>query len=174
MDAKRVGVHAGNQLYTILSDEPGMSKKVKILNRKLCWHGGVGISFEADQKHAGAIIRETGASNLTSLKIPLFKESKEDVRDKTDDIVEKRKLRKLGMKEQPLVGQIVSPAETTRFGALAATANISCHLQRRHRALCTCHANNNRLGEGGEIWEVFEKQTPGSIVVKIFRNAVST
>ena len=55
---------------TILGDEPGMSKEVKILNRKLCWHGGVGISYEADQKHAEAIIRETGASNLTSLKIP--------------------------------------------------------------------------------------------------------
>ena len=33
---------------TILGDEPGMSKEVKILNRKLCWHDGVGISYEAD------------------------------------------------------------------------------------------------------------------------------
>ena len=57
-----------------------MSKEVKILNRKLCWHDGVGISHEADQKHAKAIVRETGASNLTSLKIPISKENKEDVR----------------------------------------------------------------------------------------------
>ena len=99
---------------TTLGDEPGMSKEVKILNRKLCWHDGDGISYEADQKHAEAIIREPGASNSTSLKIPMSKESKEDVRDKTDDTVEKRKLGKLGMKEQPLVGQILSPAETTR------------------------------------------------------------
>ena len=35
-----------------------------------------------------------------------------------------RKLVKLGMKEQPLVGQILSLAETTRCGALAATANF--------------------------------------------------
>ena len=55
---------------TILGDEPGMSKEVKILNRKLCWHDGVGMSLEAHQKHAAAIIRETGASNLTSLKNP--------------------------------------------------------------------------------------------------------
>ena len=74
---------------TILGDEPGMSKEVKILNRKLCWHDGVGISYEADQKHAEAIVRETGASNLTSLKIPMSKENKEEVRDKTDDIVER-------------------------------------------------------------------------------------
>ena len=56
---------------TILGDKPGMSKEVKILNRKICGHDGIGISFEADHKHAEAIIRETGASNLTSLKIPM-------------------------------------------------------------------------------------------------------
>ena len=80
---------------TILGDEPGMSKEVKILNRTLCWRDGVGISYEADGKHAEAIIRETRAANLTSLKIPTSKEGKEEVRDKTDDIVEKRKLGKL-------------------------------------------------------------------------------
>ena len=92
-----------------------MSKEEKILNRKLCWHDGVGLSYEADRKHAEEIIRETGSSNLTSLKIPMSKESKEEVRDKTDDIVENRNLGKLGMKDQPLIGQILSPAETTRF-----------------------------------------------------------
>ena len=61
---------------------------------------------------------------LTSLKIPMSKENKEEVRDKTDDIVEKRKLGKLGMKEQPLIGQILNPIETTRYRALAATANF--------------------------------------------------
>ena len=91
-----------------------MSREVKILNRKLCGHDGVGISCEADRKHAKAIIRETGASNKTSLKIRMSKESKEEVRDKTDDAVEKRMLEQLGMKEQPLIGQILSPAETTR------------------------------------------------------------
>ena len=109
---------------TIFGDEPGMSKEVKILKRKLCWHDGVGISYEADRKHAEPIIRKTGAPTLTSLKIPMSKENKEEVRDKTDDIVEKRKLGKLGMKEQPLIGHILSPAETTRYRALAATANF--------------------------------------------------
>ena len=59
-----------------------MLTEVKILNRKLCWHDGVGISCNADRKHAEAIIRGTGASNLTSLKILMSKESKEVVRDK--------------------------------------------------------------------------------------------
>ena len=64
---------------TILGDDTEMSTEVKILNRKLCWHEGVGISYEADRERAEAIIRETGASNLTSLKIPMSKESKEEV-----------------------------------------------------------------------------------------------
>ena len=119
LDAKRDGVQAGHQRY-----KPRMSKEMTILNRKLCWHEGVGISNEAGRKHAEAIIRGTGASNLTSLKITMSKENKEDVRDKKDDIVENRKLGKLGMKEQPLIGQILSPAETTRYRALAATANF--------------------------------------------------
>ena len=128
---------------TILGDEPGMSKEVKILNRKLCWHDGVGyILMRADQKHAEAIIRETGASNLTSLKISMSKESKEDVRDKTDDIVEKRKLGKLGMKEQPLVGQILSQLPIF----LPLTEETSCTVQKAVDT-STGHANNNRLGE---------------------------
>ena len=70
--------------------------------------------YEAE-KHAEAIILPNRASNPTSLKNPVSKESKEEVRDRTDDIVEKRKL---GMKEQ------LSLAETTRKRALAATANF--------------------------------------------------
>ena len=38
--------------------------------------------------------------------------------------MEKRNLGKLGMKEQPLIGHILSPVETTRNRALAATANF--------------------------------------------------
>ena len=110
----------------------------------------------------------------------MSKERKDGVRDKTDDIVEKRKLGKLGMKEQPLVGQILSPAETTLCRALAATANFLAIDRRRHRVLCKRvdtshgHANNNRLGEGGEIGEVLEEKTQGSVVVQISRNAVPT
>ena len=64
---------------TKLGDEPGMSREVKILNRKLCWPDGVGISYEGDRKHAEAFIRKTEASNLTSLKIAMSKENKEEV-----------------------------------------------------------------------------------------------
>ena len=70
--SQSVGLHPFCSVITaILGDGPGMPKEVKILNRKLCWHDGVGI--EADGKHAEAIICETGASNLTSLKISMSK-----------------------------------------------------------------------------------------------------
>ena len=36
------------------------------------------------------------------------------------------------------------------------------------------NANNSRLGEDGEIGEVFEEQTQGSVVLQISRNAVPT
>ena len=159
---------------TILGDEPGMSKEGEDIDN------GVGISYEADRKHAEAIIRETGASNLTSLKIPMSKESMEEVRDNTDDIVEKRKLGKLGMQEQPLIGQILSPAETTRNRALAATANFLA-IDRGDIVYCakelTRHngnTNKSRPGEGGELGELLEKQTQGSVVVQISRNALPT
>ena len=80
----------------ILGDEPGMSKEVKILNRKLCWHDVVGISCEADRKHAEAIIRETRASNLTSCKIPMSKENKEEERDKNRRHCGEEKVGKVG------------------------------------------------------------------------------
>ena len=165
---------------TILGDEPGMSKEVKILNRKLCWHDGVGISYEGNRTQAEAIIRETGASTLTSLKIPMSKESKEDVRDKTDDIVEKRKLGKLGMKEQPLIGQILSPAETTRKRALAATADFLV-IDRGDIVYCSKELTRHMATPTTADWEkvvslerYLKKQTQGSVVVQISRNAVPT
>ena len=110
----------------------------------------------------------------------MSKENKEEVRDKTDDIVENIKLVKLGMKEQPLIGQILNLVETTRYRALAATANFLA-IDRGDIVYCvkgvdTSHgnANNSRLGEDGEIGEVLETQTQGSAVVQTPRNAVPT
>ena len=157
-----------------------MSKEVKILNRKLCWHDGVGISYEADQKHAEAIVRETGASNLTSLKISMSKENKEEVRDKTDDIVERRNLGKMCMKGEPLVGQILIPVETTRYRALAATTNFLA-IDRGDIVYCAKELTRHMAPPTTTDWEkmvrlgeVLEEKTQGSVVVQISINAVPT
>lgn len=34
------------------TNRKGYSKEVRILNRKLVWHDGIGVSDEADPKHA--------------------------------------------------------------------------------------------------------------------------
>ena len=112
---------------TILVDEPGMSKEVKILKRKLCWHDGVGISYEADRKHAEAIIRETRASNLTSLKIPMSKENNEEVRDKTDDIVEERKLGKVGHEGTATDRTDFEPCRNHSEQSIGRNCQFSCH-----------------------------------------------
>ena len=70
---------------------PGMSVELKILNRKLRWHDGVGVSCEADQRHAEAIVPETGVSSLTPSKVHMSKESKGTARDNTEDVLNKRK-----------------------------------------------------------------------------------
>ena len=99
------------------------------------------------------------------------------VRETNQMTLEKRQFGKLGMKEQPLVGQILSPAETTRKRALAATANFHA-IDREdmvlRKRIDTSHgnANNHRLGESGKSGEIFEKQTQGSIVVQVPRYAM--
>ena len=94
---------------------------------------------------------------------------------KTDE----KKLGKLGMKEQPLIGQTLSPAETTRYGALAATANylaidrgdiVYC-AQEYARHMATPTADWEQVVRLGRY---LKKQTQGSVVVHISRNSVPT
>ena len=61
---------------TILGDEPGMSKEVKLLNGSSVGTMESGYPMKQTGNTAEAIIRETGASNLTSLHISTSKESK--------------------------------------------------------------------------------------------------
>ena len=138
---------------TILGDEPGMSKEVNILKRKLCWHDGVGISYEADQKHAEAIIRETRASNLTSLKVTHVLREQGRKGETKQTTLWRRVNWELGMKEQPLVGQIYCAKELTRHMATPTTTDWEKVV---------------RLGR------YLKKQSQGSIVVQISRNVVST
>ena len=124
------------------------------------------------------IIRETGASNLTSLKITMSKrEQGGSARQKQTTLWRRGNWRKLGTKEQPLIGQILSLVETTRYGALDATANFLA-TDRGYIMYCAKDLTRHMptpttadLREDGEIGEVFEEETQGSVVVQISRNA---
>ena len=102
------------------------------------------------------------------------------MRDKTDDIVEKRKLGKLGMKEQPLVGQILNPVETTRYRALAATANFLA-IDRGDIVYCAKELTRHMAKPTTADWEKmvrlgrYLKNRPGvQLWYKFSRNAVPT
>ena len=105
-----------------------MSKEVKVLNRKLRWHDGAGISYEADRKHAEAIIREseTGASNLTPLKVPMSKESKDGARDKSDDIGEET-VGKIGHEGATLGQTDFEPCRNHSEESVGSNCQFSCH-----------------------------------------------
>ena len=92
-----------------------------------------------------------------------------------------RKLVKLGMKEQPLVGQILSLAETTRCGALAATANFLA-IDRGDIVYCAKELTRHMATPTTTDWEKvvrlvrYLKNRPKVrfVVVQISRNAMST
>ena len=84
------------------------------------------------------------------------------------------------MKEQPLVGQILSPAEITRHRALAATANFLA-IDRGDTVHCAEELTRHMARPTTTDWETvvrlgrYLKNRPrGSIVVQISRNAVPT
>ena len=61
----------------MIGEDESLEKEVDILNRKIVWHKGVGISYEADPKHARTIIDKTGADGLKVLSVPIAKEPTE-------------------------------------------------------------------------------------------------
>ena len=110
---------------TIFGDGPGMSKKVMILNGKLRWHNGVGISYEADENHAEAITHRTGASNLTSLKITMSKESKEEVRDNRRHCGEE-KVGKVGHEGRTTDRTDFEPSRNNSVWSIGSNCQFSC------------------------------------------------
>ena len=84
------------------------------------------------------------------------------------------------MKEQPLIGQTLSLAETTRYRALAATANFLA-IDRGDIVYCAKELSRHMATPSAVDWEKVVrlgsysvKQTQGSVVVQISGNAVPT
>ena len=84
------------------------------------------------------------------------------------------------MKEQPLMGQILSLVETTRNRASAATANFLA-IDRGDVVYCAKELTRHMATPTTADWEkrvrlgrYLKKQTQGSVVVQISRNAVPT
>ena len=106
-------------------------------------------------------------------------ESKEEVRDKTYDVVEE-KIGKVGHEGTVTDRTDFELCRNHSEESIVRNSFFSSHRQRIHRVLCKGadmshgNANNGRLGEDGDIGEVFVEQAQGSVVVQISRNAVPT
>ena len=54
----------------------GMEKELRVLNRKIVWHDGEGLTLEADQRHAEMLVAEF-ANGLGTLKTHVVPEPSE-------------------------------------------------------------------------------------------------
>ena len=108
---------------TVLGPHDGMKREVKVLNRMLRWHEQ-GISYEADERHAREIIKQTGADRLPPLKVPISKEDNAETDgEKGKDIRERKARGELGKRREVDAARILDSQESTRYRAIAARAN---------------------------------------------------
>ena len=87
------------------------------------WHKGVGISYEADEKHARTILEKTGARNLKVVSMPVVKEAAEPERNKEKDVAASKVEGRLGQKSKPEELYLLSSSDATAYRGLAATSN---------------------------------------------------
>ena len=108
---------------TTIGEDETLEKEVHILNRKVTWHKNVGLSYEADPKHALTIINETGASEMKSLSVPIVKDPAETDSVKSQDVEAKKREGRLGQKYKPAADDLLNATDTTAYRGLAATLN---------------------------------------------------
>lgn len=109
---------------TVIGASPDLGKELTVLNRTIRWHDNVGISYEADQRHAKAIIAETQADGMRTVSTPMVKEDKKESEKQKDEDIKARKQRGILNKKSKEEGEdLLGPAEATRYRALAARAN---------------------------------------------------
>ena len=54
---------------TVIGEQGKLEKHVRVLNRLVRWHAGVGITVEADPRHVEVLLEETGAKDDKELSI---------------------------------------------------------------------------------------------------------
>ena len=87
------------------------------------WHKGLGVTYEADSKHAATIIRKTGAECMKPLSTPIAKDIAEPEKDKAEDVRRREDEGRIGQKEKPEEKDLLEAAQATLYRGLAATLN---------------------------------------------------
>ena len=155
-----------------LGDEPGLSKEVKILNRKPLltrWTRDIIRGRPETCRSNHPRNRSIQFDIFENLHAPKRATRKCDAKQTT---LWRRQLGKLKMKDHPLIGIFLSPAETTRKRALAATANFLA-IDRGDIVYCAIELRRHMATPTTEDWEkvvrlveVFAKQTQESVLLK--------
>lgn len=109
---------------TLIGNNDSLQKEVKILGRCLVWHRDIGVSYEADPRHAEVIVRDTGAESMSALRTPILREAGESDEERAQDALSKKRVGKVKDMGCAQGGEKLSPEDTTKFLALAARANF--------------------------------------------------
>ena len=80
----------------IVGEGAEYSKEAMVLNRRIVWHAGKGVTLEADRRHVEVMVEEPDRKNKKPLKVPAAKLVKEESdEDKAKDLEKKRRAGKL-------------------------------------------------------------------------------
>ena len=69
---------------TVIGEQAKFEKHVRVLNRLVRWHSGIGVTVEADLRHVEILLEDTGAKHDKILTVTGEKENNTDNKDNTD------------------------------------------------------------------------------------------
>ena len=69
----------------IIGNDPDLPKYIRVLNRILRWHDGIGVAYEPDPRHTELITKELGVESLSSLRVPGVRQTEESNNEKSID-----------------------------------------------------------------------------------------
>ena len=107
---------------TVLGGGKQQSKEARVLNRIIRWHDEVGLSYEADPRHADEIIKQSGAADLKPVTSPMVKVNNLETEDEKSKGIEEQKRKKT--KDVPDADQLLNKEQTTQYRGIAARGNF--------------------------------------------------
>lgn len=79
---------------TIIGEQAKFNKHVRVLNRLLRWHCGVGITIEPDPRHVEILLEDTGAKNERALTVTGEKSSDRETKGENVDVLDPKEVTK--------------------------------------------------------------------------------
>ena len=107
---------------TIMGNGAKHLKEARVLNRIIRWHDDVGLSYEADPRHAEEIIRQSGAEGMKSVTSPMVKPDHDETTEDRTNGIEVQK--KCGSKVQGGEASDLSREQVRQYRGIAARGNF--------------------------------------------------